>query len=412
VFNVTTENLSKKISFIIPVYNKEKYLKSCLSSIYKLTKYYKFDQEFEVLAINDHSSDNSLKILNEWKKKNINFKILNTKKNYGVSFSRNLGIKKSKGEYIFFVDADDLIRINAFKKAYEIIKKNHSKDIFLFYSEINKKKYNKINNNNSIDKSVRSYSSSLVKINNSFTSWNVWKMIVRKKFLIKNKIFFKNFYQFEDWVFIATIISKHPKYLLINKFVYSYRLTNFYSGGKTAPKNLYNALKTYNYLRKLKKKLKYIAINKMIANIKMIIYIDLFALKKNKILKYKKNYPSLNYIFSKNLNAQDKINSIKIDPSNKIIIFCAGRFGRAISFKLRDFRQKTKIIIDNNSYYKNLKINNFIVKSSAYLSKNYKKLKDYKFLICHLNTKVVRSITSNIINKRLNKQQIIKISDD
>jgi len=408
---VTTENLFKKISFIIPVYNKEKYLKSCLSSIYKLTKYYKFDQEFEVLAINDHSSDNSLKILNEWKKKNINLKILNTKKNYGVSFARNLGIKKCKGEYIFFVDADDFIRINAFKKAYEIIKKNQSKDIFLFYSEINKKKYNRIDNNNSIDESVRSYSSSLLKINNSFSSWNVWKMIVRKKFLIKNKIFFKNLFQFEDWVFIATIISKHPKYLLINKFVYSYRLTNFYSEGKTTPKSLYNALKTYNYLRKLKKKLKYIAINKMIANIKMIIYIDLFTLKKNKILKYKKNYPSLNHIFSKNLNAQDKINSIKIDPSNKIIIFCAGRFGRAISFKLKDFRQKTKIIIDNNSYYKNFKINNFIVKSSAYLSKNYKKLKDYKFLICHLNTKVVRSITSSIINTRLNKQQIIKIND-
>jgi hypothetical protein len=100
-----------------------------------------------------------------------------------------------------------------------------------------------------------------------------------------------------------------------------------------------------------------------------------------------------------------------MEPSNKIIIFCAGRFGRAISFKLRDFSQKTKIIIDNNRYYHNLKINNFIVKSSTYLFKNFKKLKDYKFLICHMNTKVVRSITSNIVNTRLNKQQIIKIND-
>lgn len=409
---MTTENLFKKISFIIPVYNKEKYLKSCLSSIYKLTKYYKFDQEFEVLAINDHSSDNSLKILNEWKKKNINLKILNTKKNYGVSFARNLGIKKCKGEYIFFVDADDFIRINAFKKAYKIIKENQSKDVFLFYGEINKKRYNRIDSNNSIDESVRSYSGSLLKINNDFSSWNVWKMIVRKKFLIKNKIFFKNFFHFEDWVFIATIILKHPKYLLINKFVYSFRLTDIHSSGKNiSHKSIYNTFKVYNYLTKLKKKLKYIAIDKMIANIKMIIYIDLFMLKKNKILKYKKNYPSLNYIFSKNLNVQDKINSIKMEPSNKIIIFCAGRFGRAISFKLRDFSQKTKIIIDNNRYYHNLKINNFIVKSSTYLFKNFKKLKDYKFLICHMNTKVVRSITSNIVNTRLNKQQIIKIND-
>ena len=247
---------SIKISFIIPVYNKEKYLNSCLESIYKLSKNYKFDQQFEVLAINDYSSDNSLKILDKWKKKNTNLKIFNTKKNCGVSSARNLGIKKSKGEYIFFVDADDFIQIGAFKKVYEIILKNLSKDIFLFYSEINKRKYNKIDNNNLIDKSTNSYSGSLIKINNNFSSWNVWKMIVKRKFLIKNKIFFKNLFQFEDWVFIATIISKKPKYLLINKFVYSYRLTNFYSEGKkTSSRSVSNALKTYVYLIKINKKL-------------------------------------------------------------------------------------------------------------------------------------------------------------
>ena len=72
--------MSIKISFIIPVYNKEKYLNSCLDSIYKLSKYYKFDQQFEVLAINDCSSDNSSKILDKWKKNNTNLEIFKTKK--------------------------------------------------------------------------------------------------------------------------------------------------------------------------------------------------------------------------------------------------------------------------------------------------------------------------------------------
>ena len=400
-----------KVSFIIPVYNKEKYLNSCLDSIYKLSKNYKFDQQFEVLAINDYSSDNSLKILDKWKKKNTSLRIFNTKKNCGVSSARNLGIKKSKGEYIFFVDADDFIQIDAFKKVYEIILKNQSKDIFLFFSEINKKKYNKIDNNNLIDKSTNSYSGSLIKINNNFSSWNVWKMIVKRKFLIKNKIFFKNLFQFEDWVFIATIISKKPKYLLINKFVYSYRLTNFYSEGKkTSSRSLSNALKTCFYLIKINKKLKNKTIEKMITNIKIIIYIDLFALKKNRILKYKKNYPLLNHVFSKNLVVQNKIDSIKINSLNKFILFCAGRFGRAISLKLRNINQEIKVIIDNNPDYHNLKINNFTVKNQTYLSKNYKIFKDYKILICHMNKKIFTSVTSNIVSSRLNKRMIVKIN--
>jgi glycosyltransferase involved in cell wall biosynthesis len=402
---------SIKVSFIIPVYNKEKYLNSCLDSIYKLSKNYKFDQQFEVLAINDYSSDNSLKILDKWKKKNTSLRIFNTKKNCGVSSARNLGIKKSKGEYIFFVDADDFIQIGAFKKVYEIILKNLSKDIFLFYSEINKRKYNKIDNNNLIDKSTNSYCGSLIKINNNFSSWNVWKMIVKRKFLIKNKIFFKNLFQFEDWVFIATIISKKPKYLLINKFVYSYRLTNFYSEGKkTSSRSVSNALKTYVYLIKINKKLKNKTIEKMITNIKIIIYIDLFALKKNRILKYKKNYPLLNHVFSKNLVVQNKIDSIKINYLNKFILFCAGRFGRAISLKLRNINQEIKVIIDNNPDYHNLKINNFTVKNQTYLSKNYKIFKDYKILICHMNKKIFTSVTSNIVSSRLNKRMIVKIN--
>ena len=199
--------------------------------------------------------------------------------------------------------------------------------------------------------------------------------------------------------------------MLINKFVYSYRLTNFYSEGKkTSSRSVSNALKTYVYLIKINKKLKNKTIEKMITNIKIIIYIDLFALKKNRILKYKKNYPLLNHVFSKNLVVQNKIDSIKINSQNKFILFCAGRFGRAISLKLRNINQEIKVIIDNNPDYHNLKINNFTVKNQTYLSKNYKIFKDYKILICHMNKKIFTSVTSNIVSSRLNKRMIVKIN--
>ena len=101
---------------------------------------------------------------------------------------------------------------------------------------------------------------------------------------------------------------------------------------------------------------------------------------------------------------------MKISLLNKFILFCAGRFGRAISLKLRNINQEIKVIIDNNPDYHNLKINNFTVKNQTYLSKNYKIFKDYKILICHMNKKIFTSVTSNIVSSRLNKRMIVKIN--
>ena len=88
-----------KLSIIIPVYNVEKYLPKCLDSI--LNQSFK---DFEIICINDGSSDNSLKILEEYKDKRI---IIINKENAGSGVARNAGLEIAKGEYIFFVDGDD-----------------------------------------------------------------------------------------------------------------------------------------------------------------------------------------------------------------------------------------------------------------------------------------------------------------
>ena len=91
-----------KISIIIHVYNCEEYIKKCIDSIIEQT--YK---DFEVIIINDGSTDNTNYILNEYK--NYSNIIIINQSNHGVSYSRNVGLEKAKGDYICFIDGDDYI---------------------------------------------------------------------------------------------------------------------------------------------------------------------------------------------------------------------------------------------------------------------------------------------------------------
>lgn len=95
------------ISIIIPVFNAEKYLSECIESILKQT--YK---EFEVILIDDGSTDQSLNILKKYQKKDYRIRIIH-QENKGVGVARNNGIDNAKGEFIIFVDADDVLPENS-----------------------------------------------------------------------------------------------------------------------------------------------------------------------------------------------------------------------------------------------------------------------------------------------------------
>src|SRR5699024_5259319 len=93
------------LSIVLPVYNVENYLEECLESLIKQTEN---KVNFEIIAIDDGSTDNSYNILKSYRKYLPNMKIY-TQENSGLSFTRNKGIKLSKGDYIYFLDSDDLI---------------------------------------------------------------------------------------------------------------------------------------------------------------------------------------------------------------------------------------------------------------------------------------------------------------
>lgn len=92
------------ISVIVPVYNVQEYLSECIESLIN-QKY----SNLEILLINDCSTDDSLKICKEYEKKDSRITVINLKKNSGVSPARNVGLKKCKGDYVYFMDSDDYI---------------------------------------------------------------------------------------------------------------------------------------------------------------------------------------------------------------------------------------------------------------------------------------------------------------
>lgn len=95
-----------KVSVIIPVYNGEKYLEKCLDSV--INQSYK---DLEIIVINDGSVDNTLKLLKEYQKKD-NRIIIIDKKNEGQAIARNIGLSKSTGKYVTFIDSDDFVDLN------------------------------------------------------------------------------------------------------------------------------------------------------------------------------------------------------------------------------------------------------------------------------------------------------------
>lgn len=97
------------ISLVIPVYNVEKYLAVCIESCINQT-----NSDWEMILVDDGSTDSSLDICKEYEKKDSRIKVVH-QENKGLSGARNTGVKNAKGEYIFFVDSDDCLDCNCLK---------------------------------------------------------------------------------------------------------------------------------------------------------------------------------------------------------------------------------------------------------------------------------------------------------
>lgn len=121
------------VTIIMPIYNEEKYLQEAIQSIVEQTYV-----NWELICINDASTDQSLELLNQYKSDKI--KIISLQKNSGSAIARNEGIKQAKGRYIAYLDGDDYYHKNKLEKQLTFMQKNQYAITYTGYAFFNENK--------------------------------------------------------------------------------------------------------------------------------------------------------------------------------------------------------------------------------------------------------------------------------
>jgi len=292
---------SIKISVIIPVFNGEKYIDNCLTSIINQ----KIDNEqIEIIIINDGSVDTSKKIIDQYLKKYKNIKYIE-QKNSGQGKARNVGLKKAKGKYISFVDCDDTIEPEMYKILLNEAEKNDYDIVTCDYNIINK-------NSHSV------YSFRFVENENkNFVIMNTGpcNMIIRRETLLKKHFSFLEGIIYEDFACIPPLAIetkikhlniplynyyKHDNSTMIQK-EYSHKLEDIFIAFENLEKEMY-----ITYPQELE--FLFIKNIMMSASLRFIEFKDPNN-QINKISKYaKEKYPKWRKnIYYKKLNYKKKI---------------------------------------------------------------------------------------------------------
>ena len=199
-----------KLSIIVPVYGVEKYIDKCLNSLVKQSL-----KEIEIIVVNDGTKDNSQKIIDKYVKKYPDKIKSYIKENGGQGSARNYGLKKATGEYIGYVDSDDFVEKDMYKKLYNKAKENNYDIVVCGNYNVSEDYQNK-----NIDTFINNYNTDLENI--FFGKMAVWNKIYKRDVLIKNKLEFKEKVWYEDLAFTLKAIMNSNTFAFIDEPLYDY----------------------------------------------------------------------------------------------------------------------------------------------------------------------------------------------
>lgn len=192
-----------EISIIVPIYNTSNYLSECLNSI----KCQTFD-DFEVILIDDGSTDNSNDICNTFCRTDSRFKLF-SKKNGGVASARNEGLVRASGKYIAWVDSDDTIDSTYIESMYQVANRTHNPVIVLQ------------NKNTILDKQVIEGKEIIIDFLSGLFPSNMWStLFLRNSY---KGLQFKAYHIGEDSMMLIDLFSNINKISLIYNKGYNYR---------------------------------------------------------------------------------------------------------------------------------------------------------------------------------------------
>ena len=290
------------ISIIMPVFNTGKYLKESIGSI--LWQSY---TEFELICVNDASSDNSLDILRELQQQDDRIVIIQHEVNCGAAISRNDGLKIAKGEYVIFLDSDDCFYQDMLEIAYQHATENDA-DVVIFGSETME--------NGLLEK--RGYRFQYIDSDEKKDLFLPkvrhvpWDKLVRKKILQDYDIWFQDIPTNNDIFYSFAVVLMSEKIIVCDKILLQQRyrragsLTNRRFSGENHTVDAFYALFRFGVKNKIDNQLAAVLINFIADNLQLYLSEESFPLKirmdslKN-LLGYKDMIDTLNQYGKKNV---------------------------------------------------------------------------------------------------------------
>lgn len=204
-----------KVSVIVPVYNAEKYIDKCIQSVQNQTL-----KSIQIILINDGSNDSSKEKCELWTQKNDDIQLIN-KENEGAGATRNLGIEKAKGKYIFFLDADDYLPNDALEILYTHMINTNSDMIcgtsMSVFKDGTSKRYTKIMNEKKYEGTGKQI---IEKTKYKDIPPMVWLYMYKKSFLVDNHIVFPVGVYHEDCEFCLKTYYYAKKITFIDNTTY------------------------------------------------------------------------------------------------------------------------------------------------------------------------------------------------
>lgn len=211
----------KKVSVIVPMYNVEKVIPRCVQSLFTQTL-----KDFDVVFVNDCSSDNTIAVLDEllsaYERDDIQVKIINHEKNAGVAAARNTGLNNASGEYIYYVDADDYCDENTLELMYsEAVEGDY--DVVGCEWLLSFK--NKARHMTHPD--IKTGAEAFTKMCNGVMRWNLWLWMVKRSIYENHGFrFISGANMGEDMMVMIKILLNSGKVSIIHKPLYHYIQTN------------------------------------------------------------------------------------------------------------------------------------------------------------------------------------------
>ena len=211
-----------QLSIIVPVYNVEKYIRPCIESIFKQGL---DEHDYEVIIVNDGSTDKSMELIDDIINQHENITVIN-QKNQGLSVARNNGIAAAKGEYILMPDSDDLFIKNSLKPIIEKATQTKVDLILADYWAMTNSEIESINLSIPVTNNVTFLEKTGEEMFYEYLKPNyytVWRTLYKTDFLRQNQLFFVPGIYCQDKPFTHEVYLKAEKCLVVSWPIYIYR---------------------------------------------------------------------------------------------------------------------------------------------------------------------------------------------